>query len=64
MGVRVGLIVGNFDKQTDEVARADGDEISERTNSGVLIFFSVFLISASISTYGLWLLVRFLIHQY
>ena len=64
MGVRVGLIVGDFDKQTDEVARVDGADVSERTNGGVLVFFSVLLISASISTYGLWTLVRFLIRQY
>ena len=64
MGVRVGLVVGNFDKQTDEVAQADGTDTVERTNGGVLIFFSVLLISASISTYGIWMVVRYLIHHY
>ena len=64
MGVRVGLIVGEFDKQTDEVVQADGADAVERTNGGVLIFFSVLLISASISTYGIWALVRYLIRHY
>ena len=64
MGVRVGLIVGNFDKQTDDAAQADGADTVERTNGGILIFFSVLLISASISTYGIWKLAQFLIHEF
>ena len=64
MGVRMGLIVGDFDKQADEVDHVDGLSVSERTNGGILVFFLVLLISASISTYGIWELVRYLIHHY
>lgn len=60
----MGLIVDDFDKQTAGVDRVDGGNVSERTNGGIFIFFLVLFISASISTFGLWELVRYLIHHY
>jgi len=64
MGVRVGLVLGKFDKRADETARTDREDVSERTNGGVLIFFSLLFLSTCISTYGIWLLARYLIHHY